>query len=154
MDKKVQIKELKHKVLIALIERGVFSKDDNPRVTKFQGDVFHLKSDKDHGKAKFDGDEIVFDTAVFGFGRTKIIENRNSENPEVQKLVDEFGIDNEKMESTIFVYDREAGEIPQRRQTRERSISSEGERRLRVHRLDGLRRPAGRLCRSHPEGQT
>ncbi len=70
MSKKVQIEGLKHKVLIALIERGVFSVDNNPRVTKFQGGKFHLKSDDDTGKAVVKGDVVVFDTVNFGYGKT------------------------------------------------------------------------------------
>jgi len=108
---KVQINELKLQVVSALVDRGVFTANSNPKVTKFQGGYFHLKSDNDHGKAKVVDGKIEFDTVKFGAGTTELVENRNSENPEVKKLVEKFGIEPEKMESAIFVYDRKSGEI-------------------------------------------
>ena len=111
MENQKQIKELRYVVLMALVERGVFSMDNNPKVTKFQGGVFHLKSDNDSGKAALKGKLIQFDTVVFGIGTTELIENRHSEKPEVKELITKFGIEDKKMETTVFVYDRKSGEI-------------------------------------------
>lgn len=135
MSTKIQTGELKHKVLIALIEKGVFSVDNNPRVTKFQGGKFHLKSDDDSGKAVLKDGIIEFDTIKFGSGKTEIIENRNSDNPEILKLIDEYGIDNKKMESSIFVFDKEAGEIKEFKMKKSFNKMNNGIKAMQVQRV-------------------
>lgn len=103
--------ELKHKVIMALVDKGVFKTTDNPKVTKFQGGFFHLKSDTDSGKAKLINSTIEYDMVKFGNGKTSLIEQRNSENQEVKMLIEKFNIKQSKMASSIFVYDRKSDTI-------------------------------------------
>jgi hypothetical protein len=130
-----EINKAKQQVLSALVEKGVFDVDDNPRVTKFQGGKFHLKSVKDSGKAEIKNGVIIFDTVIYGAGETSIIENRNSENPEVKELVNKFGIDTTKMERTIFVFDRESGEVKEFQMHKNFGEMNNGIKAMQVQRI-------------------
>jgi len=127
--------EMKKKVVLSLIDRGVFKTSDNPRVTKFQGGYYHLKSDNDHGKAKVVENTIEFDTVKFGSGKTEFIVKRHSENPEVQNLITELGIEQEKMDTTIFVYDRKTKEVKKFEMNKTFSEMNNGIKAMQVQRI-------------------